>query len=86
MLEAGYPDFVFDTYTALMAPAKTPPEIVSQLEKVALDILSKPDMRQRLTEAGFDVTAKDGKAHMERLAKEVPMFRDIIAQAGIKKL
>src|SRR6266540_4295443 len=86
MLEAGYQDFVFDTYTALMAPAKTPPEIVGQLEKVALDILNKPDMRQRLTQAGFEVTAKDGKSHMERLAKEVPMFSDIIAQAGIKKL
>src|SRR5215470_3008110 len=24
MLEAGYPDFVFDTYTALMAPARAP--------------------------------------------------------------
>jgi tripartite-type tricarboxylate transporter receptor subunit TctC len=86
MLESGYPDFVFDTYTALMAPAKTPPEIVGQLEKVALNILNKPDMRQRLTQAGFEVTAKDGKGHMERLAKEVPMFSEIIAQAGIKKL
>ena len=86
MLEAGYPDFVFDTYTALMAPAKTPPEIVGRLEKVALDVLSKPDMRQRLTQAGFEVTAKDGKSHMERVAKEVPMFSEIIAQAGIKKL
>ena len=86
MVESGYPDFVFDTYTALMAPAKTPPEIVSRLEKVALDILAKPEMRQRLTQAGFEVTARDGKGHMERLAKEVPMFRDIIVQAGIKKL
>src|SRR5947209_8478606 len=25
MVESGYKDFVFDTYTALMAPAKTPP-------------------------------------------------------------
>ena len=86
MVESGYPDFVFDTYTALMAPAKTPPEVVSRLEKVALDILSKPDMRQRLTQAGFEVTARDGKGHMERVAKEVPMFRDIITQAGIAKL
>jgi tripartite-type tricarboxylate transporter receptor subunit TctC len=86
MVESGYPDFVFDTYTALMAPAQTPPEVVRQLEKVALDILSKPAMRQRLTEAGFEVTARDGKGHMARVAKEVPMFRDIIAQAGIKKL
>jgi tripartite-type tricarboxylate transporter receptor subunit TctC len=86
MLEAGYKDFVFETYTALMAPAKTPPEIVGRLEKVALDILRKPDMRQKLTQAGFEVTAKDGKGHMDRVAKEVPMFRDIITQAGIAKL
>jgi tripartite-type tricarboxylate transporter receptor subunit TctC len=86
MVESGYPDFVFDTYTALMAPAKTPPEIVSRLEKVALEILNKPDMRQRLTDAGFEVTARDGKGHMERVATEVPMFRDIITQASIKKL
>ena len=43
-------------------------------------------MRERLTESGFEVTAKDGKGHMARIAKEVPMFRDIIIQAGIKKL
>jgi tripartite-type tricarboxylate transporter receptor subunit TctC len=86
MLEAGYKDFVFDTYTALMAPAKTPPEVVARLEKVALDILAKPDMREKLTKAGFEVTARDGKGHMQRVAKEVPMFRDIITQAGIKRL
>src|SRR5918912_2968108 len=64
MLEAGYPDFVFETYTALMAPAKTPPEIVGQLERVALEVLHKPDMREKLTQAGFEVTAKPGKEHM----------------------
>jgi tripartite-type tricarboxylate transporter receptor subunit TctC len=86
MLEAGYKDFVFETYTALMAPSRTPPEIVSRLEKVALDILRRPEMRERLTKSGFEVTAKDGKGHMARVAKEVPMFREIIVEAGIKKL
>ena len=86
MQEAGFPDFVFETYTAMMAPAKVPPEIVARLEKVALDILNKPAMKQKLTQSGFEVTAKDGKAHMARVTKEVPMFREIIAQAGIKKL
>ena len=86
MIESGYPDFVFDTYTALMAPAKTPPEIVARLEKTALDILNKPDMKERLTKAGFEVTARDGKGHMARVEKEVPMFRQIIEQANIKKL
>jgi tripartite-type tricarboxylate transporter receptor subunit TctC len=86
MLESGYPDFVFETYTALMAPAKTPPEIVSRLENSALEILRTPEMRDKLTQAGFEVTAKSGKEHMKRVAKEVPMFAEIIAQAGINKL
>jgi len=86
MLESGYDNFVFDTYTALMAPAHTPPEVVAKLEKTALEILSRPEMKQKLTQAGFAVTARDAKGHMERIAKEVPAFRDIIVQAGIKKL
>jgi tripartite-type tricarboxylate transporter receptor subunit TctC len=86
MLEAGYKDFVFETYTALVVPAKTPPEIVSRLEQVTLQILRRPEMREKLTQSGFEVQAKDGKGHMARVAKEVPMFKDIIAQAGIQKL
>ncbi len=84
MLEAGYKDFVFETYTALLAPVKTPPEIVAMLEKATLAILAKPDMRDKLSKSGFQVQARDGKGHMARIAKEVPMFKDIITQAGIK--
>jgi len=86
MEEAGFKDFVFETYTAVLAPAKTPPEIVARLEKEMLAILRKPEMRTKLEQSGFEVQAKDGKAHMQRVAKEVPLFRDIMAQAGIKKL
>jgi len=86
MLEAGYPDFVFDTYTALMAPARTPPEIVARLEKECLAILRRPEMVAKLQQSGFEVMAKDGKTHMERVAREVALFREIIAQAGIQKL
>jgi tripartite-type tricarboxylate transporter receptor subunit TctC len=86
MIESGFPDFVFDTYTALMAPAKTPPDVVAKLEKTALDILAKPDMKKKLTDAGFEVTAKTGKQHMERVVREVKLFKDVIEQAKITKL
>ena len=36
--------------------------------------------------AGFDVTAKDAKGHAARIAKEIPMFKKIIEDAGITKL
>jgi tripartite-type tricarboxylate transporter receptor subunit TctC len=86
MLEVGYKDFVFETYTAFVAPAKVPPEIVKDLEKVSLDILNKPAMREKLTQSGFDVQAKDGKGHLERIKREVKMYHDIIEGAHIKKL
>jgi len=86
MVEQGYKDFVFETYCAMVAPAKVPPEIVTKLETVALGILAKPEMKKKLVEAGFDVTAKDAKGHAARIAKEVPMFKKIIEEAGIKKL
>jgi tripartite-type tricarboxylate transporter receptor subunit TctC len=86
MAEAGFPDFVFETYTALLAPAKTPHEIVARLEKETLGILARPEMRERLVQSGFQVQARDGKGHMARVAREVPMYRKIIAQAKIEKL
>jgi tripartite-type tricarboxylate transporter receptor subunit TctC len=84
MEEAGYKDFVFETYTALLAPTGTPPEIVSRLEKETLAILARPEMREKLTQSGFQVTARDGKGHMARIQKEIPMYREVINQAGIK--
>jgi tripartite-type tricarboxylate transporter receptor subunit TctC len=85
MLQAGYEDFVFETYTSLMAPAKTPLETVGWLEKESLKVLQRPEMRDKLVQSGFEVQAKDGKAHMARVAKEVPMYRQVIASAGIQK-
>lgn len=82
--EAGYENFNFETYTALLAPAKTPPEIVKALEKAALDALAKPDLRDKMMQAGFLVQAKTGAQHKARIEKEVPMFREIITKAGIK--
>ena len=84
--ESGVADLDLESWFGLFAPAKTPPEIVARLEKTALEILNKPEMKERLTKAGFEVTARDGKGHMARVEKEVPMFRQIIEQANIKKL
>ncbi len=67
-----------------MAPARTPPEAVAFLEKAVLGVLSRPELRDKLTDAGFEVTARNGEGHMARIRKEVPMFKKIIAETGIK--
>ena len=86
MAEAGYKDFVFATDTTLLAPAKTPPEAIKWLETETLKILGTPEMKEKLFKAGFQVRPKGGADAWARVSKEVVMFRDIINQAGIKKL
>ncbi len=86
MAEAGFKDFVMENYVGLMAPANTPREIVARLEKETLAALNRPDVRAKLVKSGFRVEARSGKDHLARIAKEVPMYRDIVTQAGIKKL
>lgn len=84
MVDAGYKDYVTENLTTLMAPAATPPDIVAKLEKATLEGLSKPDVRERLTASGFQVTARPGKDVRARIERELPMYREVIQAAGIK--
>ena len=48
--------------------------------------LNNPDVRAKLVQSGFKVEARPGNEHSARIGREVPMYRNIVAQAGIKKL
>jgi tripartite-type tricarboxylate transporter receptor subunit TctC len=86
MQEQGYKDFVFATDTVLLAPAKTPPEIVKWLEQETLKVLATPEMKDKLYQQGFQVRAKGADAAWARVTKEIDLFKQIIEQAGVKKL
>ena len=86
MLEQGYKDFVFATDTVFLAPSKTPPEAIKWFEAETLKVLGTPDMKEKLEKAGFQVRPKGASAAWARVTKEIDMFKEIIDQAGIKKL
>jgi tripartite-type tricarboxylate transporter receptor subunit TctC len=86
MAEAGYKDFVFATDCVLLAPAKTPPDIVKWLEAETLKVLGTAEMREKMYKAGFLVRAKGASDAWARVTKEISMFKDIINTAGIPKI
>jgi tripartite-type tricarboxylate transporter receptor subunit TctC len=47
-IESGVPDFVSDTWNAISAPPKTPPEILAKLNAAIVEALKLPDVQQRL--------------------------------------
>jgi tripartite-type tricarboxylate transporter receptor subunit TctC len=86
MEESGYKDFIFATDMVLLAPAKTPPSDVKWLETETLKVLSTADMKDKLFKSGFLVRPKGADAAWARVTKEIVLFKQVIDQAGIKKL
>jgi tripartite-type tricarboxylate transporter receptor subunit TctC len=83
MVEAGYPGFVLDTYTLMLVPAQTPSDIVERLSKATQTILKRPDVRDKLRSAGLEVTASGPTELKARFARELPLWRDVVKNAGI---
>ncbi len=83
IVEAGYPGFVVDTFTAMLLPVKTPQGIADRLTKECITILQNPDMKARLRTVGFEASAGGPDALRDRIARELPMWKGIIQQAKI---
>jgi tripartite-type tricarboxylate transporter receptor subunit TctC len=84
MAQAGIADAVVETTQMLLAPTGTPQEIVDRLAKEVELIMRKPDVREKMLKASFAVTYEGPEQLRARIAREVPMWREIVERAGIK--
>jgi tripartite-type tricarboxylate transporter receptor subunit TctC len=51
--ESGLPGFYFNSWFAILAPAKTPNDIIARLNAEVVKAISDPDVRHKLEELGF---------------------------------
>lgn len=84
MVELGYKDFISDTFQGLLAPVKTPPDIVALLAAKSIEILKRPKISAQLRDNGFEVIANGPDGMRKRIEDEVPKWREIVVKAGIK--
>jgi tripartite-type tricarboxylate transporter receptor subunit TctC len=83
MIESGYPGFVMETTHLLVAPAATPQPIIARLAKETIAVLRRPEISDKIRQAGFAPIAGGPDQLAARFAKEVPAFRDLIVKTGI---
>ncbi len=82
--ESGLPGFSAYTWTALFAPAATPPEIVRKVNADANRILQSPKFRERL-EAQGAIAGKGSPEDMGAFLKaEIAKWAQLIKDRGIK--
>ena len=82
--ELGIKDSESDTFQGIWAPAGTPKEIVDRLAKEMQAILARPEIQERYGNAGFMATGEGPEAFSARIAREVPLYKEIIDKAGLR--
>ena len=78
------PGFEFLAWHGVVAPKATPREIVQRLNREIAAVLALPEIRQRLTDTGFEVVASSPEAFDERIGRDVEFYGKVAKDAGIK--
>jgi tripartite-type tricarboxylate transporter receptor subunit TctC len=83
-IEAGYNEVRCDVVVGVLAPAKTPKEIVDRLNREMAASVAGQAERDKLDTLGFEVRAATPEQLAAFLKAEVPRWADIIKTANIK--
>jgi tripartite-type tricarboxylate transporter receptor subunit TctC len=82
--ELGIKDAESDTFQGVYAPAGVPKPIVDKLVEALTEILQRKDVHDGFAKSGLPVVADGPDAFKARIAREVPMYKEIIDKAGLK--
>jgi tripartite-type tricarboxylate transporter receptor subunit TctC len=82
--EAGVPGYDFDSWTGFLAPAGTPPAIVALVHAETARISKLPDIRERLSAAGFEIVGGSAEAFAAHIQSNNARLGKVIRDAGIK--
>lgn len=80
-----YPGFEVNSWYGMMAPAKTPANIVNLLQKEVAKILQMPEIIQTLQAAGLSVEGTTPEQYAEQIKRDLSRWQTAVAKAGIQK-
>jgi len=82
--EAGLKGYENASWSAVAAPAGTPPAIIARLHKEFMEILRMPDIQKRHAEVGAEIIASTPEQFHAYLKSELAKFSKLVKAAGIK--
>jgi tripartite-type tricarboxylate transporter receptor subunit TctC len=84
MSEAGVQDMEVPVWTALFAPAKTPPAIVARLQKEVARVVQTQEVRDRFASMGLDPVGGSSDDLGRRVARDIEKWTAVAKAANIK--
>jgi tripartite-type tricarboxylate transporter receptor subunit TctC len=82
-VESGVPGYTYTTWFAFWAPAKTPRDIVTKLNKVIVAAAEREDTRTQLANAGIEPETSTPEQLDQRVRSELARWGKVIPEAGI---
>ena len=83
MAEAGLPGYESATNYTLFVPARTPAEVVAQLNRETNAVLKRDDVIERLSSLGIVITGGSTEAAQAKMASETDKWGGVIRRGNI---
>jgi tripartite-type tricarboxylate transporter receptor subunit TctC len=83
LAELGMPGFEVGAWQGLLAPAKTPPEVIARLNLEITKALAAPDVRAKLAVQGADPLGSTPAEYGQYIRSEIDRFANVIRQSGV---
>ncbi len=84
MAEAGFPEVEGSTWTAVVAPAGTPKDIIAKLHDLIVSGLAQPDVKTKLAAMAYVPVGSSPEETTAFLKSEMAKWSKVIKDAGLK--
>jgi tripartite-type tricarboxylate transporter receptor subunit TctC len=84
LAEAGVPGYAVSGWYAILAPAHTPREIVTLLNREVVTLLQSPDLKEQFAKQGTMVVGSTPQELTEYLKQEIAKWTKLVKEANIK--
>jgi tripartite-type tricarboxylate transporter receptor subunit TctC len=82
--EAGVTGFDMDAWAGFVAPARTPPEVVTLLNREMSKIIDSPETKETLTKVGFEGFSSSPKELEDFVKIQLGKWEKMVKDAGIQ--
>jgi len=84
LVEAGFPELVFEGWTGIWGPANLPSEIVARVHQEATGAANEPEVAGRIRELGCEPLRESPAQFAQVIEREAARNAAIVAASGIK--
>jgi len=83
--ESGFPGFDAPAWWGVIAPVKTPPEIITKMNQAIIAVLNQPDIAKKLDDQGITIVAGGPEVFNPFLRKQMKTWGQFVVQNKIKE-